>query len=57
MDDKEGVLIDMKAGFENFSQGLERSVDTISIIVDPSFEYMALAEKIRYIVIFLKHYV
>lgn len=48
VDDREVVLIDMEAGVENFGRGVERSVDTILMIVEPSFESMALAEKIRY---------
>jgi CO dehydrogenase maturation factor len=38
----------MEAGVESFGRGVERSVDTILIIVEPSFESMALAEKIGY---------
>ena len=48
VNDKEIVLIDMEAGVENFGRGLERSVDTILMIVEPSFESMVLAGKIRY---------
>jgi len=48
VDDKEIVLVDMEAGVESFGRGLERSVDTILVIVEPSFESMALAEKMRY---------
>ena len=46
--DKEVVLIDMEAGIESFGRGIERSVDTILIIVEPSFESLALGGKIRY---------
>ncbi|MCJ7744635.1 MAG: P-loop NTPase [Dehalococcoidales bacterium] len=46
--DKEVALVDMEAGIESFGRGVERSVDTIVIIVEPSFESMALAEKIGY---------
>jgi len=46
--DKEVVLIDMEAGIESFGRGVERGVDTVLIIVEPSFESLALAEKISY---------
>ena len=46
--DKEIVIVDMEAGIESFGRGVERYMDTILIIVEPSFESMALAEKIAY---------
>jgi len=46
--DKEIVLIDMEAGIESFGRGVERNVDTVIVIVEPSFESMALAERIVY---------
>lgn len=46
--DTEIVLIDMEAGIESFGRGVERGVDTALIIVEPSFESLALAEKISY---------
>ena len=48
LEDKEVVLIDMEAGVESFGRGVERGVDTVLIIVEPSFESLALAEKISY---------
>jgi len=45
---KEIMLIDMEAGIESFGRGMERGVDTILTIVEPSFDSLALAEKIRY---------
>jgi CO dehydrogenase maturation factor len=45
---KEIMLIDMEAGIESFGRGIERGVDTILTIVEPSFDSLALAEKIRY---------
>ncbi len=47
-EDKEIVLIDTEAGIESFGRGVERSVDTVLVIVEPSFESIALAEKIGY---------
>jgi len=46
--ENEIILIDMEAGVESFGRGVERSVDLILSIVEPSFESMALAEKIVY---------
>ncbi|MBM4446406.1 MAG: adenylyl-sulfate kinase [Chloroflexi bacterium] len=46
--DKELVLIDIEAGIESFGRGVERNVDMVLIVVEPSFESMALAEKITY---------
>jgi len=46
--EKEAILVDMEAGVESFGRGVERNVDTVLIIVEPSFESMALAGKIGY---------
>ena len=46
--EKEAVLVDMEAGIESFGRGVERNVDTVLIIVEPSFESVALGEKIAY---------
>lgn len=46
--DNEIVLVDVEAGIESFGRGLERNVDTVLVIVEPSFESMVLAEKIGY---------
>lgn len=48
LDEGQIVLIDMEAGVENFGRGVERYSDTVVIIVEPSFESIALAEKIAY---------
>ena len=47
-ENKEIVLIDVEAGIESFGRGVERSVDTVLVIVEPSFESIALAEKVSY---------
>ncbi|MBA7651114.1 Iron-sulfur cluster carrier protein [subsurface metagenome] len=46
--DKEVVLVDMEAGIESFGRGVERNVDTVLVIVEPSFESLTLAERIDY---------
>jgi CO dehydrogenase maturation factor len=38
----------MEAGVESFGRGVERSVDLVLAVVEPSYESMALAEKIVY---------
>ncbi|MBM3119777.1 MAG: DUF87 domain-containing protein [Chloroflexi bacterium] len=48
LQDREIVVIDIEAGIESFGRGVERNVDTVLIVVEPSFESMALAEKIAY---------
>jgi CO dehydrogenase maturation factor len=46
---KEIMLIDMEAGVESFGRGVERGADTVLMVVEPSFDSLALAEKIRYL--------
>jgi CO dehydrogenase maturation factor len=46
--ENEIILIDTEAGVESFGRGVERSVDLVLSVVEPSFEAMALAEKIVY---------
>ncbi len=46
--DREILLIDHEAGVESFGRGVERGVDTVLTIVEPSFESLALAENIKY---------
>jgi len=47
--DKEIILIDTEAGVESFGRGVERHVDTVVIMAEPSAESIALAEKISYL--------
>jgi CO dehydrogenase maturation factor len=46
--DREIVLTDQEAGVESFGRGVERGVDTLLIVVEPTAESLALAEKINY---------
>lgn len=46
--EKEVAIVDMEAGLESFGRGVERSADTVLVIVEPSFESMTLAERIHY---------
>jgi CO dehydrogenase maturation factor len=45
--EREILLIDTEAGVESFGRGVERAADTVVIMVEPSAESLALAEKIR----------
>jgi len=45
VEDKEIVLVDTEAGVEHLGIGLEEYVDTVLLLVEPSFESLALAEK------------
>lgn len=44
--DNEIALIDAEAGVESFGRGVERCTDTVLIVVEPSYESLAIAEKI-----------
>jgi CO dehydrogenase maturation factor len=44
--DKEFMIADTDAGIEHFGRGVERGVDILVIIIDPSQESILLAEKI-----------
>lgn len=46
--ENEVALVDMEAGVESFGRGVERSADTVLVIVEPSFESMTLAGRIGY---------
>jgi len=48
LNNNEVALIDMEAGVESFGRGVERSVDTVLVVIEPSFQAMALADKINY---------
>lgn len=45
--DNEVAIIDTEAGIESFGRCVEQSVDTVLIVVEPNFESIVLAEKIR----------
>ena len=48
LSEEEIILVDMEAGVESFGRGVERNADTVLVIVEPSFDSMALAERIHY---------
>lgn len=41
------AVIDMEAGIEHFGRGVETSVDSVLVVVEPSFDSLELAEKIN----------
>ncbi len=41
------AIVDMEAGVEHFGRGVETSIDGVLIVVDPSYESLELAEKVR----------
>lgn len=43
----EMAIVDMEAGIEHFGRGIETSVDAVIAVVEPSFESIATAERIK----------
>ena len=41
------VIVDMEAGVEHFGRGIETSIDSVLIAVEPSFESLEVAERIH----------
>jgi len=41
------AIIDMEAGVEHFGRGIDEAIDRVLLVVEPSFESIALAEKIK----------
>lgn len=41
------ALIDMEAGVEHFGRGIEEGIDNVLLAIEPSFESIAIAEKIK----------
>lgn len=42
----EVVIVDMEAGIEHFGRGVEKSVDAVLMVIDPSYESLKLSEKV-----------
>lgn len=45
--DDEIVVVDMEAGIEHFGRGIETSIDAVIVVVEPSFESLELAGKVK----------
>jgi CO dehydrogenase maturation factor len=44
------AFVDMEAGVEHFGRGIDNSLDAVLVVVEPSFESIALAERVKEIV-------
>ena len=47
LNEDEVVIVDTEAGVEHFGRGIDTSIDTILLVVEPSFESIALAETVK----------
>ncbi len=45
--EKEIAVIDMEAGVEHFGRGIDTEIDAILLVVEPSFESVSIASKIK----------
>jgi len=45
--ENEIAIIDMEAGVEHFGRGIDESIDRVLLVVEPSFESLTVAEKIK----------
>jgi CO dehydrogenase maturation factor len=45
--EKEIAIIDMEAGVEHFGRGIDEGIDRVLLVVEPSFESITVAEKIK----------
>jgi CO dehydrogenase maturation factor len=46
LNSNEVVLVDTEAGIEHFGRAVEKGVDAIIMVIDPSYESMKLSEKV-----------
>jgi CO dehydrogenase maturation factor len=47
LEKNEIAVVDMEAGVEHFGRGVETSIDSVLMVVEPSFESVQLAERIN----------
>jgi len=47
LQEDEVAIVDMEAGIEHFGRGVETSIDSVLIVVEPSLDSLELAEKIN----------
>jgi CO dehydrogenase maturation factor len=45
--ENEIAIVDMEAGIEHFGRGIDNCIDAVLVVVEPSYESIALAEKIK----------
>lgn len=41
------AIVDLEAGVEHFGRGVETSIDRVLVVVEPSFESLELAERVK----------
>ncbi len=46
LSEEQFALLDMEAGIEHFGRGIDNGVDTVLMVVDPSYESLRLSQKI-----------
>jgi CO dehydrogenase maturation factor len=49
LDEDEVAIVDMEAGVEHFGRGIETSIDKVVVVVEPSFESLELALKVKHL--------
>jgi CO dehydrogenase maturation factor len=47
LDENEIAIVDMEAGIEHFGRGLDAGIDSVVLVVEPSYESLSLSEKIK----------
>ena len=47
LENDEAVIVDMEAGVEHFGRGVETSLDSVLAVVEPSFESVQLADRVK----------
>ncbi|MBT3362326.1 MAG: P-loop NTPase [Chloroflexi bacterium] len=47
--EKEIMIVDMEAGVEHFGRGVDKSIDTVLILVEPTVESISLASKVYFL--------
>lgn len=47
LNDNQIAIVDMEAGVEHFGRGIDNSIDTVLLVVEPSLESMTVAVRIR----------
>jgi CO dehydrogenase maturation factor len=47
LSENEIAIIDMEAGVEHFGRGIDEGIDRVLLVVEPSFEAIAVAEKVK----------
>ncbi len=45
--EKEMAIVDMEAGVEHFGRGIDETIDEVLIVVEPSFDSLTVAEKVK----------